>query len=351
MKKFGLRIWFPHPNSWLNALMLTVFMTVFVTLIKRNNGLWLNLARFSDSPELLTILVVFLLILPIPAIAFLHHFFLSLFIPAIPGEKINKTHGFVPGLISWKESLYSWLVLILSTLTVILLCTPLLPLFRLNYNQVISENGQNYRYIRAIFGIFWLISATIFYEIEYLFKCRLVFGSTVKESESTKIPASEVEKENLTETPTVIVTDQASKQKPTKIDIKKYGKLTKQIFTLILISLVGLWIYSFAKLPELQQSISANISAENPLTATSSKTAPVDENYEQAINKARRAAKLARLAQSEDEWKVVVTNWDEAIAQLKSIPPTSPSYGIAQQKIIQYQIHREFALQYSIGIN
>ncbi|TFI52589.1 hypothetical protein BLD44_020165 [Mastigocladus laminosus UU774] len=357
MKKFKSLKWFPHPNAWLNALILSVVMAGFITMIKRDQDLWFNLAKWSQRPESATLLTIFTLILPIPAIAFLHHFLFSRFIPSIPGEKINIIQGFFPGLVSWRESLYSWLVLILSTLTAIVICTPLLPLFQLNYSQVIAESGQHYSKIKAIFASVWIIIAAAFFQIEYLFKCRLVFGKSVSvETKNLNVPVADTVPSNSQE-PQVNVTEipkteQVVKKKSGFFSFNnKYSKTSRQIFTFVLIPLVALWIYSFAKLPEFQQSISAtNISGQNPSTLTTNKDQPKD-NYLKAINQAKRTAKLAKLAQSEDEWNIVVENWDEAIALLKTVPYTSSNYGIAQQKIIQYQIHRDFAQQYAIDNN
>ncbi|MBW4430789.1 MAG: hypothetical protein KME28_03325 [Pelatocladus maniniholoensis HA4357-MV3] len=331
-------------------------MTGFVTMIKRDQDLWFNLAKWSQRPESATLLTIFTLILPIPAIAFLHHFFFSRFLPSIPGEKANIIQGFFPGLVSWRESLYSWLVLILSTLTAIVICTPLLPLFQLNYSQVIAESGQHYSKIKAVFAIIWMISAAAFYQVEYLFKCRLVFGNSVSvETENLNVSVADTVPSNspqsqvdVTEIPK---TEEVVKKKSGFFSLnKKYSKTSRQIFTFVLIPLVGLWLYSFAKLPEFRQSVNANISVQNPSKLTANEAQPKD-NYLKAVNQAKRTAKLAKLAQSEDEWRIVVENWNEAIAILKTVPYTSSNYGIAQQKIIQYQIHRDFAQQYAIGSN
>jgi uncharacterized membrane protein YagU involved in acid resistance len=356
MKKFRLLKSLPHPNAWLNALILSVVMTGFVTMIRRDNDLWQNLAGWSQRPESATLWAIFVLVLPIPAIAFLHHFFFSRFIPAIPGEKINVIQGFFPGLVSWRESLYGWLVLILSTLTAILICTPLLPLFQLNYSQIISESGQHYSKFKAVFAVIWLISAAAFYQIEYLFKCRLVFGNSISfRPENINVPVSDTVTSNNPQ-PEVDVTEIPKTEEVTQKKSgffsfnNRYSKTSRQIFTFVLIPLVALWLYSFAKLPEVRQSISANISTQDSSTLTANEAKPKD-NYIQAINQARRTVKLAKLAQSEDEWQIVVENWDEAIALLKTVPYTSSNYGIAQQKIIQYQIHRDFAQQYAIDSN
>ncbi|MGH8002333.1 MAG: hypothetical protein ACREPR_23610, partial [Brasilonema sp.] len=72
---------------------------------------------------------------------------------------------------------------------------------------------------------------------------------------------------------------------------------------------------------------------------------PENDNYKQAINKAKIAARLTKSAQTEDEWKIVLNRWEQAIRLLEDVPTSSQNYPMAQQKIIQYQIHREFARQ------
>ncbi|WP_017314747.1 hypothetical protein [Mastigocladopsis repens] len=354
MRKFGLPIWFPFPSSWLNALILSMFMTGLVALMSRSNGLESYLAKWSDNLELLTVQVILLLILPIPAIAFFHHFFISRFIPAIPGERTNNIKGFVPGFISWWESLYSWLVFVLSTLIAILFSTPFLPLFKLNYENLIDTYNQPHKNLQAIFAIFWIISAAIFYQIEYLFKYRLVFADAViSELEITQEKTDErinVKQENNKQNEIGVTeiqeTNQISTKKPTVVDlIVKHRKLPKRIFTLILISVISLWVYLFANLPEVKQTISStNISLENSLRVTP-ETTPKDEPFNKAIDKARIAAQLTKSAQTRDEWKIVVSRWEQAIRLLEEVPTSSRNYPMAQQKILQYQIHREFARQ------
>jgi hypothetical protein len=350
--RFGLPTWFPYPNAWLNALILSMFMTGLAALTRRSNGLDSYFAKWSNNPELFTVSVILLLILPIPVIAFFHHFFLGRFIPAIPGERTNNIKGLVPGLISWWESLYSWLVFVLSTLIAILLSTPFLPLFQLNYEKILDTYNQPHKNLQAIFAIFWILSAAIFYQIEYLFKYRLVFADTVSsEPENTQQTNDEITnvKEDNNKQSEIAVTeiqknDQPSTKKPTVVDlIVKHQKLPKRIFTLVLISLISLWVYLFANLPEVKQTISsANISLENSLIVTPKPT-PKDDTFEQAIDKGRIAADLTKSAQTTDEWKVVVKRWEQAIRLLENVPTSSSNYSMAQQKILQYQLHRDFA--------
>ncbi|MDF5729826.1 MAG: hypothetical protein PUP92_17900 [Rhizonema sp. PD38] len=344
MKKF-----FPYPGSWLSALLLSVLMTGFVALIKHNDLLLNFTTKWLDKPEVFTIILIIILILPIPALALFHHFFLSRVIPTIPGEKINH-QGLFPGLISWWESLYSWLVLILSTLSATLFCTPLLPLFKLDYETIVFAESQFSRNIQVIFAIVWLLSATLFYQIEYLFKLRLIYGVPII---STLESSSDVSRGDAQDDIglTQIQTEQPAKKKQNIFQVLlKHRSLPKKVFTTILIFLIALWLYLFAKLPEARQPISANILWKNLSPEMISKSPnSLDDTYDLALKKARRAAKLTKSAQSQDEWKIVVDKWQEAIRLMESVPSSNSNYSLAQQKIVLYQIHREFAQKNADG--
>ncbi|MGH2415966.1 MAG: hypothetical protein ACRDEA_20205, partial [Microcystaceae cyanobacterium] len=219
-------------------------------------------------------LVILVAILPIPAIAFFHHFFIGRFIPAIPGERTNNIKGFVPGIISWWESLYSWFVFVLSTLIAIFFSTPFLPLFQISHENFLDSYNQPHKNLQAIFTVFWIISAAIFYHIEYSFKYHLVFADVVSadsESIKTKTDLLVDNKTEIQPTEVGVPETQKADPAPTKkqniVDlIVKHRKLPKRLFTLFLISLVGFWIYLFTNLPEVKQSISsANISLVNKI--------------------------------------------------------------------------------------
>lgn len=357
MKKFKLPRWFPYPSSWLNALILSMFMTGLVALIRRSSGLDSNLAKWSDNTELFTMLVILVAILPIPAIAFFHHFFIGRVIPAIPGEGTINVKGFLPGFISWWESLYSWLVFVLSTLIAILLSTPFLPLFKLNYETIIDSTPH--KNIQAIFAIFWIFSAAIFYQIEYSFKSHLIFADLISaESESEKT-INDAPVDVKTDETQPNKTDATETQKTEQVPAKKlnigdlvvkYRKLPKRFFTFSLISIIALWVYLFANLPQVKQTISsASIYLEKPLGVTLEPAPKTKDNtFDRAISKGKIAAQLTRSAQTKDEWQIVLNRWEQAIRLLENVPLSSPNYPMAQQKIIQYQIHREFARQNSV---
>lgn len=354
MKKSGLPVWFPYLSSWLNALTLSVLLTGFIVIIRSNNGLLPYLARLSDKPELLTVLLILLLISPIPAIALIYHFFLSRFIATIPGEKNKKPQGLVPGLISWWESIYGWLVLVLSTLIATVFCTPLLPLFKLNYTTIIYTYSQPHKNIEAIFAVVWLLSAAVFYQIEYLVKLRLVFGDSVSSHQESinndvLVDVNTNNKQDDIVSTQIQTESKPATKKPTIFEwLSKQQNLPKKIFAIILIPLVALWLYQLAKLPEVRQTMSKNLALGKPSSvtlesvvtkskspdlpqknamATKSKSPdllqknamatksespdlqPKNDTFEQAVKKGKRAAKLKKKAQTRDEWKIVESKW------------------------------------------
>lgn len=66
-------------------------------------------------------------------------------------------------------------------------------------------------------------------------------------------------------------------------------------------------------------------------------TLPAKDAYEQALDAAYSAAILGQSAQSTDDWQLVTSRWQEAIALLRKVPFSSAYHAIAQPKIAQYQ--------------
>ena len=73
------------------------------------------------------------------------------------------------------------------------------------------------------------------------------------------------------------------------------------------------------------------------------------DTFREAVSKAINAANLTQSAKSQDEWKIVVSQWETAIALLKSVPSSSPNYVVAQQKIREYQRNLNYAEKNSIS--
>ncbi|NJO75521.1 MAG: hypothetical protein HC833_18190 [Leptolyngbyaceae cyanobacterium RM1_406_9] len=65
---------------------------------------------------------------------------------------------------------------------------------------------------------------------------------------------------------------------------------------------------------------------------------PISENpLEDAASRAEQAETLAETARSADDWGLVVSQWEQAIALLQSVPADSPDYAAAQQRLTAYE--------------
>lgn len=351
MKRMRLPVWIPYPNAWLSALMLSVLMSTFLAIVRRYTDSLSNLSKLSNTPEQLTVIVILILILPIPAIALFHHLFLSRLVSSIPGQKTSGTSGFVPGLISWWESLYSWLVIVLSTFIATLICTPFLPLFQLNYTKIIATYTDNPSNLRFVFAGVWIISAAILYQIAYLFKARLVSNDSDIEDEidtlKSKLKQSKIQEEEVISTTVVSTSDTTKNSSDNSTVAVKERKSSKTFLNIFVISLVGAWLYMFFTLPDVQQSISSGnfaeqiqkrISTETKVVNTQiSKISPESNSFDQALNLANSAAELQELASSPEDWNTVLGKWKAALTLMETVPPESANFIVAEQKIGEYK--------------
>jgi hypothetical protein len=361
MKKLGLGFgkFFPSGNSWLNALMLSGLMTAFAILIKNTGGLENNLNRWSQTPELSTVTFIFLLIIPIPLISFLHHFAFSKFISSNIKLDSSSPEGFFPGLTSWRIALYSWVVFVLSTLIAILFCTPLLPIFNLNYKKILLDFSPDSN-LQILFVFFWLISAAGIYQIEYLFN-KLILSRYLQEN------AEETEKVII---PTQVIVgtpgeseyvkqQQIQEENTTRVQPNKlaaYRNLPKKILTFLIIMVGSIWVYMFINLPQVKETMYVNqatyksdlqTATENQVSESRKSTKKID-SFEAATKKADSASRLMKIAQSPEEWTLVVNQWEDAITLMKEVPARHPNYGLATQKVRDYQLHLQFAKQYGV---
>ncbi|NJP09762.1 MAG: aspartyl protease [Leptolyngbyaceae cyanobacterium RU_5_1] len=74
--------------------------------------------------------------------------------------------------------------------------------------------------------------------------------------------------------------------------------------------------------------------------APSPAVAPVPvlpDSYKSALQKAESASNLGQSALSEDDWNLVASRWQQAIALLKSIPASSPYQARVKAKLTEYE--------------
>lgn len=87
-------------------------------------------------------------------------------------------------------------------------------------------------------------------------------------------------------------------------------------------------------------------SASPPASLSHQKLALSQPNpYELALDKAYSASSIGQSAESSGDWSLVVRQWTDAIALLKTVPKTSPNKVIAQTKIAEYQRNLSYARQ------
>jgi hypothetical protein len=72
---------------------------------------------------------------------------------------------------------------------------------------------------------------------------------------------------------------------------------------------------------------------------------PQPERFQDALDSGMGAATIAQSAESKDDWNLVVSRWQNAIALLKSVPKSSLNYTKAQKKIPEYQRNLAYAQQ------
>jgi hypothetical protein len=318
--------WFPYPSSWLRTFALVLWIAV----ILRIAGFWSLalggvLAVITDHIELLLSFVGLGLLVSVLAFSYPHHFLFGKSVPRYP--------RWLPSPRSLWEGFYAPIVMLLAFVAVLLILIPfLIPNCNYETSEQISycleltgRELANYEYRMAqIAGVIWFVSAVYLYQAEYLTRQRLIpkLNTALRNSQFLR---------------------HASGQKP--------QKLAKKLLTILLIPLVAVGIYLFSRLPELKETIPVPIASQSPsvtptpITSTSSATSsPQHDFFGEAVNKAMSAATITQSATSKDDWNLVASQWQEAIALMKAVPESSPNYALAQKKVVEYQPNLDYAL-------
>ncbi len=126
------------------------------------------------------------------------------------------------------------------------------------------------------------------------------------------------------------------------------------LFTEVMLKLsrssVSLWLFggvlavsslACSRASSLSQGSSSNSEPKPSVVAVSSPAAkpakPQSEAYQLAIDKAQSAKSMSQSVQSADDWKLVASRWQQAIALLKQVPKADPNKKFANQKLAEYQ--------------
>ncbi|MBD2530288.1 hypothetical protein H6G97_12190 [Nostoc flagelliforme FACHB-838] len=363
LQKLYWPLWFPYPSSWLKALILNLFLSVIIFVLNNPGKVGYRIVYFVKSPELLVTFTIFLLLSPIPIISFTHHFLhllISRFISEIQAPEIGRTQGFFPGIMSWWEGLYAWLVIAFSTLIAVLFSTILLPLFNFSYARLIEYYAQIQNNIIVIFSLFQISSMALIYQIQYLVRCRILsIYSGTKRTDASKPNTDLNTDQELNKLRGEMGLHKMKSNIPLNIQETpiintrhKYHNLNKKWLLIFLIFAIAILIYFSSKSGEIltfNSKIPTQIPSKSILATPSAVISEPPtvlletDTFREAVSKAMNAANLTQSAKSPDEWKIVVAQWEAAIALMKSVPSSSPNYLVAQQKIKEYQKNFDYA--------
>ncbi len=133
---------------------------------------------------------------------------------------------------------------------------------------------------------------------------------------------------------------------------RKDRSLNKKLLFVFIIFSIPLGIYFSSGFSEILRSTSKSSTQipSNPVLVTPSPVASESptvllqtDTFREAVSKAINAANLTQSAKSPDEWRTVVSQWQAAIALMKTVQSSSPNYLVAQQKIKEYQKNINYA--------
>lgn len=98
--------------------------------------------------------------------------------------------------------------------------------------------------------------------------------------------------------------------------------------------------------PALDPSEQAALSAQTaPPTSASpdpdhpAPAPPAVDTFREAVNRATSAVAIGQSAQSKPDWELAASRWQQAIALMEQVPPTSPNRAQAQTKAQEYRQH------------
>ena len=382
LKKLYLSTWFPYPSSWVKALIMLYFFTFVITIIinfELGVYFW---EQLGSSLEILVSLSIIFLFFLIPIFAFAHYFFILLFhtIRQTFSRKYRYSLVIFPAIISWWKALYSWSVIMISTLAAILVFTLILPLLDLNYivfileeNRLLSPELLIDKLLIFIFIIIWLIVAAKLYQFEFLLNSFFMLMNDNYYTQSKSYKLYPIKK---------------SKRPRNKIYNKKlinsennylrklYKIIKNNILVLLIIPLLGLGVYQFSQwqlasedpvviMTDIPSPITKEVNPKNSkVTGIKTKPSPIysptkkslsiptttivlppPDPFTLAVNRALNAAEMAQSAKSQIEWEAVASQWQDATELMKIVPPSHPKYKEARKKVKEYQNYVDYAIR------
>lgn len=101
--------------------------------------------------------------------------------------------------------------------------------------------------------------------------------------------------------------------------------------------------------PTTNLNVSAESSPQNDLGAASATSSSTEverpDTYQLAIDRASSAFTISQSAQSQDDWRLVASRWQQAIDLLETVPNSNPEHATAQTKLTDYRRNLAYAQQ------
>ncbi|MBH8561176.1 hypothetical protein I8748_03110 [Nostoc sp. CENA67] len=375
-------VWIPYFNSWCRAFILIPLIASIGFITFRLTGFWgLILSGITNQLEIFIIILILGILLPMFLVAYIHTFFVSLW----KKQPISSIWPrWLPSANSLWEGFYAEVVMFLSLLITIFIILPFLPINNcyheplftscLRYSEIVLKQYIDKYSIDKIGSSIWIVTAAYLYQIEYLFrhrfipKVKIILTKYQSKRQPDSVDNTDLDLDRLLVDMGVTQMQKGKKQQLQMTYLpqqhnQKPKQLNKRLLILLLIPLVALGIYSFSKLSQFQETITlpiaSKISTELPsktiavtpsaLTSKSPNFISQSDNFREAVNQAISAANLTQSAKNPDEWKIIVSQWQAAIALMNKVPSSSPNYSIAQQKITEYQRNLSYAQKNATG--
>ena len=100
-----------------------------------------------------------------------------------------------------------------------------------------------------------------------------------------------------------------------------------------------------AAVQSAEEASPLSASVEPPAPKPQPVTTRTVDPYKLALEKADSASNITVSAQSQDDWNLVASRWQQAIQLMRSIPGTSPYRSLAKAKLAEYQRNLAYAKQ------
>lgn len=376
-------IWFPYPMSWFRALILMPFLLITLTASFRFTGFWgVILSAITNHRAILILAILLGILAPLLLVAYIHQFWMFI---RNKQAALNRRHRYLPSIKSLWEGFYAEVVMCLSALVTMIILLPFFPLGTCYFHAEIlyqchvmtQYDINNYlanHYMDEIGTIIFMLTAAYLYQAEcicrqrFIPKLKLIIKNYQFKPQADHVDDTDVEFDRL-RSDMGLTQIKKGKNVPSNMtsfsEVRqlKHPKLGKKLFLILLVPLVAVGVYFLTKFPEIQETVplptfsktQAPVSSQNteitpsPVISKSPTVLAKSDTFREAVNQAISAANLTQSAKSQNEWKVVMSKWQIAIASMKAVPSSSPNYAVAQQKIIEYQQNLNYAQKNTIN--